>query len=57
MKCLDRFKLYKEWSLDQVLSAIRSGKIIAGRLAPKVKHSKHKSLKEIMEDGNRKLEQ
>lgn len=57
MKCLDRFKMYKEWSLDQVLSAIRSGKIIAGRLAPKVKHEKNKSLKEILEDGNRKFKQ
>lgn len=55
MKCLDRYKMYKDWSLDQILSAIRSGKIPAGRLAEKVKHEKNKSLKEILENGNRKF--
>lgn len=55
MKCIDRYKELKDYSLDQILFLIKNGKLIAGRLARKINYKNKKSIKELIEDGNRKL--
>lgn len=55
MKSIDRYAEFKDYSLDQILLLIQKGSIIAGRMARKVNYQNKKSIKELIENGNRKL--
>ena len=57
MKSIDRYAEFKDYSLDQILLLIQKGSIIAGRMARKVNYQNKKSIKELIENGNRKLKQ
>lgn len=55
MKSIERVAELKDVSLDQILLWVRTGKIITGRLARKIDYHNKKSLKELIENGNRKF--